>query len=140
MRRIMEVAKEHAEDSIGLAKSVCTIVEDLVKSADRIRKTMFIPDIDPSVITADAYLNQLFADLADQFPCLDTLADLTAEKAVELLEQGYRLSNEQKLAVNFLFYMFGVIHRFDLREARRTWKSEDWDAFLVVCQTFPQPI
>lgn len=139
MRRIMEVAKEHAEDGLDLARSVCTIVEDLVKSADRIRKTMFIADVDPILITSDPEQNQRFADLADLFPCLDEFPDLTAQKAVELLQEGFRLTADNKLAIHFLFYMFGVIHRFDLREARRIWKSEDWDAFIVICQTFPQP-
>jgi hypothetical protein len=137
MRKIMEVAKASSTDEISLAQSVCSIVEDLVKSSDRIRKTLFITDEPLKGLIDDPQTNETFASLAAEFPCLGDYPDLDALTALALFEEGYLFKDDARLALHFLFHMFGVVNRFNLREARRVWSTEDWDAYVRVCQSLP---
>ncbi|MEI8026051.1 MAG: hypothetical protein WCI18_06865 [Pseudomonadota bacterium] len=137
MQRIMDVAKASSTDELSLAKSVCSIVEDLVKSTDRLRKKMFVPDEPINGLLDDPYTNQSFARLTAEFPCLFEYPDLDGVTAIALLEEGHVFPNDARLALHFLFHMFGVMNRFNLREARRVWSPEDWEAYVRVCQILP---
>ncbi len=137
MRRIMDIAKENTTDEISLARSVCSIVEDLVKSTDRIRKTIFVNDESASLLIGDPNMNQKFAVLAAEFPCLSEFIDLDAMTALELFETGFHFKEDARLALHFLFHMFGLINRFNLRDARKKWSPEDWNAYIRVCQSLP---
>jgi len=137
MRRIMDIAKEHTTDEVSLARSVCSIVEDLVKSTDRIRKTIFVNDENTNLLIDDPRMNQKFAELAAEFPCLAEFIDLDAITAIELFETGFQFKEDARLALHFLFHMFGLINRFNLRDARQKWSPGDWNAYIRVCQSLP---
>lgn len=137
MQRIMDVARSSSTDELSLAKSVCSIVEDLVRSTDRLRIRMFVPDEPIRGLLDDPYTNQIFSRLTGEFPCLMAYPDLDGLTAIALFEEGHVFPKDARLALHFLFHMFGVVNRFNLREARRVWSQEDWQAYIRVCQTLP---